>query len=99
MAKRTLKPRHQDEIREKIRGSQLLNVIQSYALKGNYRGKPIEAKRIDAALGLLRKLVPDLSSQEITDKREGWIEAMKRLAGEDAAQQSHEDDTTKHVTH
>ena len=80
MAKRTLKPKHQEEIREKIRGSQLLNLVQAYALKGKYRGKDVEPKRVDAALGLLRKLVPDMSSQEITDRREGWIDVMKRLA-------------------
>src|SRR5690348_14395512 len=88
MAKRILKPQHQEEIRQKIRGSQLLNLVQSYALSGKYRNQSVEGKRIEAALGLLRKLVPDLSSQELTDKRGDWLDVMKRVAELEKAEKS-----------
>lgn len=59
MAARTLKPRHQDEIRTKIQTSQLINVLQNHAL-GNT--EEIPASRMKAIEILLRKSLPDLSS-------------------------------------
>lgn len=57
-----LKKYHQDEIREKIRASQLINVLQNHALDP---GSEISPSRIKAIEILLRKSVPDLSSIEI----------------------------------
>lgn len=62
MAARTLRPRHQDEIRAKIQASQLINRLTDHAL-GNLK-KPMDATQVTAALGLLRKAVPDLSATE-----------------------------------
>ena len=59
MATRTLKPRHQDEIRTKIQTSQLINVLQNHALGIT---EEIPASRMKAIEILLRKSLPDLSS-------------------------------------
>lgn len=52
-----LRPRHQDEIREKIRASQLVNALENHVL-GKRKMKPTQ---VTAALGLLKKCVPDLA--------------------------------------
>jgi hypothetical protein len=57
-----IRARHQDEIREKIRASQLVNVLESHVL-----GKrKLAATQVNAALGLLRKCVPDLQATQIS---------------------------------
>ena len=59
-----LRPRHQDEIREKIRASQIVNVLENHVL-----GKrKLKQTQVTAALGLLKKCVPDLSRSEVTGK-------------------------------
>ena len=67
MAARTLRPRHQDEVRTKIQASQLLNRLQNHAL-GKPDEKPVELSttQIKAIEILLRKTLPDLSSVELT---------------------------------
>lgn len=75
-----LRLQHQEEIRLKIRGSQLINLVQQYAFTGKYNNFDVEPKRIDAALGLLRKVVPDLASIEVNDRKEGWADTLRRLA-------------------
>jgi len=53
-----LRPRHQDEIREKIRASQLINRLTDHV-----DGKvELSASQVTAALGLLKKCVPDLAA-------------------------------------
>lgn len=52
-----LRSKHQDEIREKIRASQLVNRLENHVL-----GKAeMKTTQVTAALGLLKKCVPDLS--------------------------------------
>src|SRR4051812_12581106 len=99
MAKRILRIQHQDEIRAKIKGSQLCNLVQEYALTGKYNGVQVEPKRIDAALGLLKKLAPDLASVDSTvTVQSTFVDALKRIA--DADTQSHSQSSlTPHVTH
>lgn len=62
MAARTLKVKHQDDVRTKIQASQLVNVLQNHAL-----GKTAELSmtRMKAIEILLRKSIPDLSSVEM----------------------------------
>ena len=55
-----LRPRHQDEIREKIRASQLVNRLEDHVL-GEVEMKPTQ---VTAALGLLKKCVPDISENK-----------------------------------
>lgn len=62
MAARTLRPQHTQEIREKIRASQLINRLQ-----GHVDGEvELSATQVRAAEILLRKSVPDLSSTELS---------------------------------
>jgi len=57
-----IRARHQDEIREKIRASQLVNVLESHVL-----GKrKLASTQVNAALGLLKKCVPDLQATTIS---------------------------------
>lgn len=48
---------HQEAIREKIRSSQLVNSLENHV----FGKKKLEASQVTAALGLLKKTVPDLS--------------------------------------
>lgn len=57
-----LNRRHQTMVREKIRASQLVNALENHVLGR----KKMAATQVTAALGLLRKCVPDLASTEHT---------------------------------
>jgi hypothetical protein len=61
-----LNPRHQEMVRAKIQASQLVNRLTSHAL-GKLK-KPLDATQVTAALGLLKKCLPDLSATELTGK-------------------------------
>lgn len=60
MAARTVKIRHDDKTREKIQASQLVNRLQDHVF-GKVDMKPTQ---VNAALGLLKKSIPDLSAIE-----------------------------------
>lgn len=60
MAARINKIRHDDETRAKIQASQLINRLEAHVL-GEVDMKPTQ---VTAALGLLKKSVPDLSAVE-----------------------------------
>lgn len=55
-----LNARHQEMVRDKIKASQLINRVQNHAL-GRLK-KPMLDSQVRAAMGLLAKCVPDLSS-------------------------------------
>jgi len=57
-----LNRRHQVMVREKIRASQLVNALENHVLGR----KKMASTQVAAALGLLRKCVPDLASTEHT---------------------------------
>ena len=58
MAARTRKTRHDDFTRERIQTSQLVNRLTDHVLKGTEMSKT----QVAAALGLLKKSLPDLSA-------------------------------------
>lgn len=62
MAARTVKIRHDDETRAKIQTSQLINRLQDH-VAGEVDLKPTQ---VQAALGLLRKTLPDLTATELS---------------------------------
>jgi len=68
MAARTVKVKHDDQTREKIRTSQLLNRLHAYALSEDdpQTGRPVELNgtQVKAIEVLLRKSLPDLQSIE-----------------------------------
>jgi len=63
-----LDPKHDKFSRNKIRTSQLINRLESFSLSelDKQTKKPVEmsSTQVTAALGLLRKTLPDLSSVE-----------------------------------
>lgn len=65
MAARVMRLRHQNEVREKIRVSSLINVLQDHAL-GKKGKEEIAPTRIKAIEILLKKRLPDLSATEHT---------------------------------
>lgn len=64
MATRTLRPKHQEDVRLKIQTSQLINRLQNYALSDSE--EEISNGRLKAIEVLLRKSLPDLSSTELS---------------------------------
>jgi hypothetical protein len=58
---------HQDDIRQKIQASQLINVLQDHALTGAGEITPTRMKAIEI---LLRKSVADLSAVTISGDAE-----------------------------
>lgn len=62
MAARIRKIRHDDETRSKIQSSQLVNALMNHVLGEN----DMTTTQVSAALGLLRKTLPDLSMTELT---------------------------------
>lgn len=59
-----LNPRHQEMVREKIRASQLINRLEDHVLSED--GPKLDSTQVTAALGLLKKIVPDLSAQTVS---------------------------------
>ena len=57
-----LRPHHQDEIRAKIKTSQLINRLEDHAL-GNVELSPTQVRSIEV---LLRKTISDLQSVQLT---------------------------------
>lgn len=66
---------HQEDVRLKIKTSQLLNVLQKHALEGT---KDFDATRMKAIEILLRKSLPDLQSIEHTGEDGGPLTVVVR---------------------
>jgi hypothetical protein len=64
MAARTRKVRHDDETRARIKTSQLLNRLTDHALGS----VDMSSTQVTAALGVLRKSLPDLTATEHSGK-------------------------------
>lgn len=78
MAARTKKIRHDDETRAKIQASQLVNRLQDH-VHGKIDMKPTQ---VTAALGLLKKAIPDLSSIEAKhDVSDALADLLKAVDG------------------
>jgi hypothetical protein len=60
MAARTKKLIHDHEARAKIQSSQLVNRLQKHVLGASV----LDPSQVSAALGLLRKIIPDLAAIE-----------------------------------
>lgn len=66
MARRKNRPNHTDACRKKIQTSQLVNRLTNHAL-GKLE-KNMDNSQVTAALGLLKKSLPDLQSVELGNK-------------------------------
>ena len=62
MAARTVKIRHDEETRAKIRTSQLINRLEDHILND----LDLNPTQVTAALGLLKKTLPDLANVELS---------------------------------
>lgn len=62
-----LNARHSEMVRDKIRASQLVNRLEDHV----FGDAEMTASQVQAALGLLKKCVPDLSAQTIAGDPEG----------------------------
>lgn len=60
-----LRKTHQDDVRTKIKVTELINRVQAYAL-GELGDSDVSSTRLNAIKMLLAKTLPDLSSIEIT---------------------------------
>ena len=67
MAARTLRPKHQEEVKTKIQTSQLINLLQNHAL-GNSENE-LKPSQLDAAKFLLNKTISNAPT-EVAQKTE-----------------------------
>lgn len=72
-----LRKRHQDDVREKIRASQLVNYLQDHALTNS--GAENANTRVRAATTLLNKIVADEHKHEHTGADGGPLEIIHRV--------------------
>lgn len=63
MAKRTSRINHDENTRKKIQASQLINRLTNHAVSDE---EIMTASQVNAALGLLKKVLPDLKATEIS---------------------------------
>ncbi len=79
MAARTVKIRHDDQTRAKIKTSQIINRLTSHVLDN----LELTPSQVSAGLGLLRKTLPDLSQAELTGENGGPLQvSVVRFTGE-----------------
>lgn len=60
-----LRKTHQDDVRTKIKVTELINRVQAYAL-GELTDDDVSSTRLNAIKMLLAKTIPDLTSVELT---------------------------------
>lgn len=76
MAARKLRTTHQEDIRQKIQASQLINVLQNHALG---KTEELSASRIKAIEILLRKSVSDLSAVTIGGDTDNPVQVVTKI--------------------
>lgn len=79
-----LRDKHQDEVRQKIQVSQLINRLQKY-VAGELTDDDVTPGRLEAIKILLRKALPDLSSVEMSGNGQGITLIIKDLTGHKGA--------------
>lgn len=62
MHKRLLHPARAEEVRQKIRANEIIQSLEDHILNG----KDMGASQVSAALGLLKKSIPDLAAVELS---------------------------------
>ena len=76
-----LNPRHQEMVREKIKATQLVRALQDHVLKD----RKMSATAVTAALGLLKKVIPDTTSSSVTVTHRKRVSYAERIAQERAS--------------
>lgn len=92
MAARTKKIRHSEEVRNKIQAHRLIDELQKFV----YGERQMEGAQVTAALGLLRKTLPDMQAVEhsgevtntyvaripqVAETVQQWIENQSGISG------------------
>lgn len=78
MAKRIFSPQHDKKTREKIQTSQLINRLTKFVnVDAEEASRMMTTQQVNAALGLLRKTLPDLSAVEL--EAEARVETVGRI--------------------
>lgn len=76
--KRPLHPKKIEEMREKIKSTLLINKLQNYALVNltskDFAKKSMTDGQVRATLGLLKKIIPDISTTQIQGDPENPLE-------------------------
>jgi hypothetical protein len=78
MAARKNKPLHDDKTKERIRASQLLNRLNSFAI-GEIE---MTAAQVNAAKIVIGKVVPDLKSVELANRDGEELKTVSRIVRE-----------------
>jgi hypothetical protein len=71
-----LRKTHQDDVRQKIQATQLINVLQNHALGIS---EELSQSRLKAIEILLRKSVPDLSQMQLTGDKDAPLQVVQRI--------------------
>ena len=82
MAKRIFSPKHDDLTRQKIQTSQIINRLMGHVMGKN----KMTPSQVNAALGLIKKTLPDLQATELSGTIHGTFaeilsEVARRRAG------------------
>ncbi len=84
-----LNPKHDQRTRDKIRTSQLVNRLEAFVFgqKDGKTKKVVEmtTQQVNAALGLLRKTLPDLQATELSGEVKHAVISDKPMAEDDWA--------------
>lgn len=75
MHKKLLSPARAEEVRQKIRAALLVKKLEDHVITG----EELSASQVSAALGLLRKAVPDLAAVTVSGDPDNPIEANVRV--------------------
>jgi hypothetical protein len=75
MAARIKKVRHDENTRSRIQGTQLVKRLQDYA----FGLIQLDATQVRAIEVLLRKCMPDLSSQQLTGDKDNPVHQVSRI--------------------
>lgn len=95
MAARTVKIRHDEETRSKIQTSQLINRLEDHIFG---RAPKMPATAVTAALGLLRKTLPDLSATQHSGDEGGPIEHVVKWKSNTSSTTSPESSSSNSTT-
>lgn len=71
-----MRPETAERIRDRIVNSQIAERLVKHALGE----ADMSATQVQAAMGLLRKVLPDLAASEVTHKGQSWVDALEQLA-------------------
>ncbi len=80
---------HQDEVREKIRASQLVNRLEDHA----FGSVDMTSTQVSAALGLLKKCLPDMTENKTEIDAGGNLLSILASLGRSGTGSSKADDT------